>query len=266
MASHFQAAVDTSSPHTARFIPSPAVASSGIPSPPHTPLTLRITADPLLKGYTNVTVKWELVVNGTPQQKGTLPLLIPASRHPTLLHLPAHLPTGSEDARLRLDYHSPRPSSPLIATEWLLLKPYSTDDLIPAAGDLSFNDSNDVFTIHSPKAFLQFDKESGIMLRFEADHHLLSDSGGLTPAFRIDSPTSPRPTTAWDSAQPRLQLFSTSTGTQLVIVRAEYTIPEVSSLLHLSYTINAAGSCWSNNPWNPTPRDKRLHRLPPGLE
>jgi hypothetical protein len=230
MASHLHAAADTASPQAARFLPSHTVASSavGTPSSTHTPLTLRITADPLLNGYTNVVVKWELLVNGTPQQKGSLSLLIPASRHPTLLHLPAHLPTGNEDAWLRLDYHSPRASSPLIATEWLLLKPYSTDDLIPAAGDLSFTDSNDVFTIHSQKAFLQFDKESGFMLHFEADHHLLSDSGGPTPAL-------------WDSVQPRLQLFSTSTGTQLVIVRAEYTLPEVSSLLHLSYTINAAG-------------------------
>ncbi|HXB94309.1 MAG TPA: hypothetical protein VNU70_04085, partial [Puia sp.] len=32
-----------------------------------------------------------------------------------------------------------------------------------------------------------------------------------------------------------------STGSQLVIVRTEYTLPEVSCLLHMSYTINAAG-------------------------
>jgi hypothetical protein len=217
MASHFQAAVDTASPQAARFLPSLAVASSaaGSPSTAHTPLTLRITADPLLKGYTNVMVKWELLVNGTPRQKGALPLLIPASRRPTLFHLPAHLPTGSEDAWLRLDYHSTRPSSPLIATEWLLLKPYSTDDLIPAAGELSFTDSNDVFTISSPTLAMQFDKETGL-------------TSALAPAL-------------WDSIQPRLQLFSTSTGTQLVIVRTEYTLAEVSSLLHLSYTINAAG-------------------------
>jgi hypothetical protein len=48
---------------------------------------------------------------------------------------------------------------------------------------------------------------------------------------------------SWKEAgrAPHLQLFSTSTGSQLVIVRAEYTLPETSCILHLSYTINAAG-------------------------
>jgi hypothetical protein len=229
--SHFHLA-DTSF-HLADTAPSKA--ARFIPSPPGTPLTLRITTDPLLKNFTNITVKWELLVNGSAQQKGTLPLHIPASRHPVLVHLPAHLPTGNEDAWLRLDYHgttttSPliATASPLIATESLLLKPYSTDDFIPAAGDLSFTDSNDVFTIGSSKMLLRFDKETGLIQHFEADHRLLADTGTLTPAL-------------WDSVQPRLQLFSTSTGTQLVIVRSEYTLPEVSSLLHLSYSINAGG-------------------------
>jgi hypothetical protein len=271
MASHFQPVVDTASPQVAHFIPSPA----GTPSPANTQLTLRLTAGPLLKGYTNIIVKWEMFVNGASHQKGTLPLRIPVSLHPVLIHLPAHLPTGNEEAWLRLDYHSTGPSSSHsspsssgtklnsapIATEWLLLKPYSTDDFIPAAGELSFSDSNDVFTINSPKAFLQFDKESGLMLRFEADHHQLSNA--LTPEL-------------WDSAQPRLQLFSTSTGTQLVIVRAEYTIPEVSSLLHLSYSINAAGvmlveqslepdtTRQANAP--PPPHFGMTWLLPPGLD
>ena len=40
---------------------------------------------------------------------------------------------------------------------------------------------------------------------------------------------------------PRLQLFSSSTGSEIVIVRTEYTLPETYCHLHLSYTINATG-------------------------
>jgi hypothetical protein len=110
---------------------------------------------------------------------------------------------------------------------------------------------------------LQFDKQTGWLQQYEVNHLLLAaDTNSLRPAL-------PNP--------PHLQLFSTSTGTQMVIVRAEYTLPEISCLLHLSYTLNAAGALLVEQTLetDTTRQDSTDHRLdrfgmdwllPPGLD
>jgi len=111
------------------------------------------------------------------------------------------------------------------------VRPWKGDYSIPPTGEIAFTDSGDLFTVTSANAAFRFDKESGWLLHYETNHLVLvDDSAGLRPSIWPPSVT-----------QPHLQLFSTSTGSQLVIVRAEYTLPEVACLLHISYTINAAG-------------------------
>jgi hypothetical protein len=133
----------------------------------------------------------------------------------------------------------------------LLLRPWPGSQIpVKPAGDLSFTDSNGLFTILSPIARLRFDKQTGWLQSYEVrDRRLVADSPGLKSRFWLE-PADPgyiadsaAVSSSWKEAgrAPHLQLFSTSTGSQLVIVRAEYTLPETSCLLHLSYTINAAG-------------------------
>lgn len=218
-------------PFFARSCPDPADICHG---PADT--TIYIKKDTTLNRYPAIRVEWQLLINGVIAQKGVIPVLPLSSKHPTALHLPARLPAGNAEAILRLVYR--RPSSgggkarlaPLL-TRLIPVRSWGGDYAIPPVGDLTFTDTNDVFTITSATAFFQFDKQTGWLLRYEANHLLLmGDPAGLRSALW------PPATTA-----PHLQLFSTSTGSQLVIVRAEYTLPEVSSLLHMSYTINAAG-------------------------
>ncbi|GGA89800.1 beta-galactosidase domain 4-containing protein [Puia dinghuensis] len=187
--------------------------------------SIRITNDSLLQNYTNITLDWQLLVDGITKQKGSLPALLLTPGHSRTVRLPLHLPTGYEEAYLSVQYRRLKKS---LAAQQLLIKTWGGDTFIPAAGELSFTDSNDVFTVTSPVLHLHFDKQTGWMQQYEANHLLLvADTNGLRPAL---------------ANPPHLQLFSTSTGSQMVIVRAEYTLPDISCLLHLSYTINAAGA------------------------
>lgn len=205
--------------------------------------TLRIVNDSSLANYTNIVLDWELKANGTIRQKGSLTNLPLVSKRPAVVRLPFRIPPANEDELvLVLRYHYPRKR--ILAQSAFQLTRWSGKTIaVHPAGDLSFSDSNNLFTIQSPAALLRFDKQTGWLQTWQA--------GGIswtedTPACKSRFQPSDATDTAassWKEAgrAPHLQLFSTSTGTQLVIVRAEYTLPETSCLLHLSYTINASG-------------------------
>jgi beta-galactosidase len=130
---------------------------------------------------------------------------------------------------------------------------------------LSFADENDTFSIRSPTIHLAFNKQTGWLQHYQINGtDLLEDTLGLKsnfwlPAQSGDSPSRPPDSAkAWLEAtrDPHLQLFSTSTGSELVIVRTEYTLPAASCLLHLSYTINATGEMLVSQQLEPDPMQK----------
>jgi beta-galactosidase len=194
------------------------------------------------------------------RQKGSLGNLPIPPKHPAVVRLPVRIPSATdEELFLGLHYHYRNTKSAgkavvpgrTLAREQLLLKPWTGIPIsVKPAGDLSFTDSNGLFTILSPTALLQFDKQTGWLQTYEIrSRRLAEDSPGLKSRFWLEpadpgyAADSAAVSSSWKEAgrAPHLQLFSTSTGSQLVIVKAEYTLPETSCLLHLSYTINAAG-------------------------
>lgn len=188
------------------------------------PVKIGVGAD--LKVPINIRIEWQILQNGLPGQKGALPSVMLIPGHPAILRLPLKLPTGTDQVGLKVTCHY----RTALYVRLLPLRAWRGDPTIPPAGDLNFTDSGNTFTIAAPNTLIQFDKQTGWLLHYEAGGvRLMTDTAGVQPAL-------------WPSIPPRLQLFSTSTGTQLVIVRAEYTLPETASLLHLSYTINAAGA------------------------
>lgn len=125
--------------------------------------------------------------------------------------------------------------SSIVARDQLRLREYVNDLSIHPAGELSFTDEGGTFTITSPATALnmQFNKQTGWLQHFAIGGRLLAeDSSGLV----TDLGQSPSP-----AQEPRLQLFSTSTSTELAVVKADYLIPETSFLLHARYTVNAKG-------------------------
>jgi hypothetical protein len=191
---------------------------------------------PLLQGhYTDINLEWQSTVNGLPGQKGVLLHRNLSATGPTSIILPLRLPPTNDEIILHVTGRlAPTPgkkqNAPLFTT-YLPLRPWRGDYFLPAAGDLSFTDSNNVFTITSAKTQVQFDKQTGWLLHYKAGGSvLMGDTAGLRSDLGLP-----------DTVQPHLQLFFASTGPQVVIVKAEYTLPEINCLLHLSYTFNAAG-------------------------
>jgi len=211
----------------------------------------------------NLKLEWALEVNGSLRQKGVTGSLSIAPQHVSFVHIPARLPGGgSNEIFLRLRcLRIPLPSSgavrpsvagerpkvlpalPIILLEEQLLVEAlagNTPEVLPD-GDLTFTDENDTFTIRSPLIRIGFNKQTGWLQRYEVNGAvLLTDTPVLKSNFWRPGTSGD---TAWKEAShdPHLQLFSTSTGSTMVIVRAEYTLPATSCLLHLSYTINAKG-------------------------
>jgi len=190
----------------------------------------------LLQGhYTNINLEWQSTVNGLPGQKGVLLHRNLSATGPTSIVLPLRLPSTNDEMILQVTGRlSPTPGKkqnvPLFTTH-LPLRPWRGDYSLPAAGDLSFTDSNNIFTITSANTQAQFDKQTGWLLQYKAGGSvLMGDTAGLRTDLGLP-----------DTLQPHLQLFFASTGTQIVIVKAEYTLTEINCLLHLSYTFNAAG-------------------------
>jgi hypothetical protein len=190
----------------------------------------------LLQGhYTAINLEWQSTVNGLPGQKGVLLHRNLSATGPTSIILPLRLPPTNDEIILHVTGRlAPTPgkkqNAPLFTTH-LPLRPWRGDYSLAAAGDLSFTDSNNIFTIISAKTQVQFDKQTGWLLQYKAGGSvLMGDTAGLRSDLGLP-----------DTLQPHLQLFFASTGTQIVIVKAEYTLPEINCLLHLSYTFNAAG-------------------------
>ena len=190
----------------------------------------------LLQGhYTNMNLEWQSTVNGLPGQKGVLLHRNLSPTGPTSIVIPLRLPPANDEMMLqvtgRLASTPGNKQNPPLFTTHLPLRPWRGDYSIPSAGNLSFTDSNNIFTINASKTLVRFDKQTGWLLHYEAGGAILmGDTAGLRSDLGLA-----------DTLAPRLQLFFASTGSQIVIIRAEYTLPAINCLLHLSYTLNGAG-------------------------
>jgi beta-galactosidase len=261
--------------------------------PTRIPVTIRIFNNSS-RDFSNIFLEWQLQVNGVVRQKGTISQLIIAPQHSGLVRLPAKIPSGAgEEAFLQVRYRSrkkepPLPAGRIITEEQLLLKTWdASNSSVSPLGDLSFNDEDGIFSVHSAALLMRFDKQTGWLQQYEVKgFRLLEDTPGLSPDFwqPAGDPAHPRNDTAVSSSletssqqatrAPRLQLFSTSTGSGIVIVRAEYLLPETLCHLHLSYTINAAGEMQIEQSMEPDsaqkgwtlPRFGMQWALPPGLD
>ena len=234
-----------------------------VPSTPGQSIAIRVVNDSGLRDYTNITLNWELMANGLVRQKGRLTALPIPPKKPALIHLPVRVAPGApEELYLYIHYYYRK--QPLSEAH-LLLHPWTGSQLaVKPTGDLTYTDSNGLFSIQSPAFLLRFDKQTGWLQNYTAgDCQLIEDTPGCRSRLWADSIT-----------VPHLQLFSTSTGSQLVIVRTEYTLPETSTLLHLSYTVNAAGEILveqslttdTSKQGQPLPCFGMYWRLPPGFD
>ncbi|WP_431215183.1 hypothetical protein ACQ86N_10950 [Puia sp. P3] len=155
-----------------------------------------------------------------------------------LIRLPARItPDAPEELYLDLHYYYHKPGSRPLRTSspetHLLLHPW-TGSLLPVkpSGDLTYTDSNGLFTIQSPAPPVRFDKQTGWLQSYTSgDCQLMRRYTRLqTPALAGFHNRPP----IRSCSRPAPAASSSSSGRNIHL-------PETSSLLHLSYTVNAAG-------------------------
>jgi len=193
----------------------------------------------------NVTLDWLLQSNGVVIKTGKARVpAIPANQTRSLLP-GLRMPTDTSGETFLILRYSSKPSGPPLAECRILLKPWLPRLAIPPAGELTLADENDIVSIRSPAIRISFNRQTGWLMQYEVNGiKLLDDTIGLrsnfwTPGYN-DSANGPG---RWMAAtrDPHLQLFSNTAMPRLIKIRTEYTLPATTSLLHLSYVVNATG-------------------------
>ncbi|HVW59847.1 MAG TPA: beta-galactosidase domain 4-containing protein [Puia sp.] len=229
-----------------------ATGSKGIPG-----IAVQVFNDYAFQDLSHLSMEWQVLTNGVAGQHGKANMPVIGPQRTGRIQIPVRMPATGE-VLLNITYRQKRPGSMLpaghiVASEQLMLREALAGDVsVHPAGELTFKDEGGTFGISSPATGLdlQFNKQTGWLQHYVVEgRSLLEDTLGLTADF-WRSPTDcdyadklPMDLSVWKHAtrESRLQLFSTSTSTDFVIVRADYLLPEAACLLHVHYTINAKG-------------------------
>ncbi len=261
----------------------PGTRSAASSNPTPRPITIQIL-NTSINPLHNVLLEWSLQTNGAITRSGNTVIPILPAQHPMPVRLPIRLPADTAgESFLLLRYRPanspirPAPGPPtsftFLAEQQIGLRPWRPSLTIAPAGEITLTDSNDTFTIHSPLVRISFNRQTGWLVHYEIrGNDLLDDTLGLKSNFYLPCYNDSAPST-----EPHLQLFSTTSGSELIIVRSEYTLPAAASLLHVSYTINAVGemlvtqqvepdTTQSTAPTSPLPGFGMQWNLPPGYD
>jgi beta-galactosidase len=234
-------------------LPGPSAASKTLPG-----FAIRIFNDHSFRDLSHLSLEWKVLVNGVQGQRGVVPMLTVGAQRSGVVRLPVRIPAGAGEVLLDVVYRLKKaegllPAGHIVAMDQLPLRPsYAGDIAVHPAGELIFTDEGGTFTISAPATGLhiQFNKQSGWLQHYVVgDRSLLEDTLGLSANFwRAPTPRDyaaglPQQLSPWKAAmqEPKLQLFSTSTAADIVVVRADYFLPETFCALHVHYTVNSKG-------------------------
>lgn len=209
------------------FIEPSSTPYNGLSRPATNPVILEIR-NTSAKSIRNLIIDWSIQSDGIITKKGKIAVtVLPANSRLSLRPGP-HMPNDTMGETFLLVRVRSALSGSTLTEQVHLLRTWLPHLSIAPAGHLIASDETDTLTIHSPDIRISFNRQTGWLEHYEIKGvDLLDDRLGLRSLS--------------DPPGPRLQLFSTTTSADQIIVRTEYTIPALSCLLHLAYTINAAG-------------------------
>lgn len=203
----------------------------------------------------NISLQWELVVNGQPQEKGEIPNLSILPQQSATLCLP-HKKTSGGEVFMNLTYRTREaaplvPAGHIVATEQLLVHAAPLPSCtLQNEGNVSRKERQDKLQFSSSKASITFDKATGAISRYcYQGMELLDTAYAIRPDF-WRAPTdndygakTPQKLQAWKQATQTRELlsFQDTILHGLVTVKTVYRLPSVQATLYINYTINAAG-------------------------
>ncbi len=229
-----------------------AAGTKGVPG-----IAVQVFNDHAFRDLSYLSMEWQVLINGVAGQHGAAAIPVIGPQKTGRVQIPVRMPAAGE-VLLNIIYRLKRsesllPAGHVVASEQLILREaFAGDVSVHPAGELTFKDESGTFGISSPATGLdlQFNKQTGWLQHYAiGGRSLLEDTLGLTANFwRLPTDCDyadklPIELSAWkhSTRESRLQLFSTSTSSDFVIVRTDYILPETACLLHVHYTINAKG-------------------------
>ncbi|RXK87411.1 DUF4981 domain-containing protein [Filimonas effusa] len=204
----------------------------------------------------NVTMNWELVVDGRKIRSGTLENINVLPQHSRNFFLSASTKTTGE-AFLNLVFRTKQarplvPAGHILATEQLALnEPYKNHIAVKAEGHLQKRQDENELSITGTKATIVFDKKTGLLRQYRwGGVNFIDSSYPFKPCFwRAPNDNdfgagTPEKLLPWKKAteQQDLVAFRDSVADGLAFVFATYHLPGMyQGRLELEYCFNAAG-------------------------
>ncbi len=219
------------------------------------PSTISVYNENFFKDLSDVTMEWNITVNGAVKQSGKVDKLDVKAHATAEFNLPAK-PQPDGEVFLNVVYrqksdHQLIPAGFTIADEQLSLAgSYKSDHQIKPAEKIILTENTSVWRITSASLIMEFSKTTGLITRYEVNKTSMMDTEmGVRPAF-WRAPTDndmgaglQKKLKDWKAAQANLVLdqMSAKDSAGMVKVKTTYSLPDVSSKLILAYTIQAKG-------------------------
>lgn len=219
------------------------------------PQQLRIYNERFFTDLSNVTMQWQLLVNGKVQQSGTLPAIHVQPQQTEVITLPIkEVPEGEAFVNVTYRLKQPEalvPAGHVIATAQLLLGGrYQNNTIVTGEGGLQKQETAEKVIIGTAAMQVVFNRQTGFIQQFQYKGVSLLDSAyGLKANFwRAPNENDfgaqlQTKLKDWKMAtqQPVLKQFSASVADGVATVTAGYELPSVHAGLQITYTINGKG-------------------------
>ncbi|MBU3820557.1 DUF4981 domain-containing protein [Flavobacteriaceae bacterium XHP0103] len=219
------------------------------------PSSISIYNENFFEDLSNIYLAWDVIVDGTIKQSGTVQNLEINPHETKTISLPIETFNNGE-VFLNLAYktknaHLLVPKGHVIAEEQLHLSgTYKGNTGVKADGTISLEETNDAYAITSPSLNMRFNKQTGLLEAYTVKKLNLLDEGfQLKPSF-WRAPTDNDMGASlqyklkyWKQAEENLNLASISAEEKndLVSVKTTFNLPEDAAVLNINYQVNAKG-------------------------
>jgi beta-galactosidase len=219
------------------------------------PNTISVYNENFFKDLSDITLEWNVTVNGLVKQSGKVDKLDVRPHASAEIVLPLKLQKEGE-VFLHLVYKRKTeklliPAGFAVAEDQLPLSgKYMSETAIKPDGKITLAETSSAWTITSSALSMEFSKTSGLMTKYEVNKHSYIDAEmSARPAFwRAPNDNDmgaglQKKLKEWKTAQsgPELQHISAKDSSGIIKISTSFSLPAVFGKLNLNYTIQGKG-------------------------
>ncbi|HEY5509837.1 MAG TPA: glycoside hydrolase family 2 TIM barrel-domain containing protein [Prolixibacteraceae bacterium] len=219
------------------------------------PTTISVYNENFFKDLSDITMEWNVTVNGQVKQSGKVDKLDVKPHTSAEIKLPLKAQPGGE-VFLNIVYKQKAdrllvPAGMTISNEQFSLSgTYKSDNNIKPDGKVKIAETSNAWTLTSPALAMEFSKQNGFITKYEVNKRSYIDASmSARPAFwRAPSDNDmgaglQKKLKDWKTAQSDIKLenLSVKEADGMAKVTASYSLPSVFAKLIIQYTVQAKG-------------------------